>query len=92
MSVPDAPAVHLRYERKFQAPRRSREAVDFHIRLNPGMFSSVFHPRAVNNIYLDSPALRFYFMNTEGAADRTKVRIRWYGDLFGALSRPGRAF
>src|SRR5579872_1124802 len=88
MSVMDAPAIQHRHERKFLVPRPSWDSVEFRIRLNPGVFSSIFHPRAVNNIYLDSPALRFYFMNTEGAAERTKVRIRWYGDLFGALSRP----
>ena len=77
-----------RYERKFLVPAQSWSNVQACIRLNPGMFSGIFQPRTVNNIYLDSASLRLYFRNLEGAADRTKVRIRWYGDLFGAVSRP----
>jgi len=69
-------------------PAGANAALGPGIRLNPGIFSGVYYPRTVNNIYLDSPALRLYFMNLQGAADRTKARIRWYGDLLGLLPRP----
>src|SRR6478672_7582768 len=82
------PLAGYRYERKFLVPPESWSSVHAGIKSNPGMFSSIFQPRAVNNLYLDSPALHLYFMNLEGAAERTKVRIRWYGELFGHLPRP----
>ena len=74
-----ARAESYRYERKFLVPANSWATIEPGIKHNPGIFSSLYHPRTVNNIYLDSPALRLYFMNLEGAAERTKVRIRWYG-------------
>jgi SPX domain protein involved in polyphosphate accumulation len=81
-----------RYERKFLVPANSWATIEPGIKHNPGIFSSLYHPRTVNNIYLDSPALRLYFMNLEGAAERTKVRIRWYGDLRGLLPHPTLEF
>jgi hypothetical protein len=75
-----------RYERKFLVPRPF--AVEPGIRRNPACFSPIYHPRVVNNIYLDSPGLRFYFHSVDGAPDRIKVRIRWYGELLGISSRP----
>ena len=83
-----ARAESYRYERKFLVPADSWSAIEPGIKHNPGLFSGLYYPRTVNNLYLDSPALRLYFMNLEGAAERTKVRIRWYGDLRGSLPRP----
>jgi len=77
-----------RYERKFLVPLAARGAVEPVIRHNPALFAPIYHPRTVNNIYLDSPALRLYFLNVDGAAERTKVRIRWYGELFGPVTKP----
>lgn len=77
-----------RYERKFLVPPSAWGAVETHIRLNPGIFRDIYHPRAVNNLYLDSPSLGLYFMNVAGTADRIKVRIRWYGGLFGEIAQP----
>src|SRR5689334_22615235 len=77
-----------RYERKFLVPSGSGISPEIGIKLNPAIFSPIHHPRTVNNIYLDSPALRLYFMNLQGATARTKVRIRWYGDLLGPLPSP----
>lgn len=83
------PPVSLgRYERKFLVPPSAWNGVETHIRLNPGIFREIYHPRTVNNLYLDSPSLGLYFMNVAGTADRIKVRIRWYGELFGEISRP----
>src|SRR5438128_2681817 len=78
----------FRYERKFVVPREAWSRVESAIRFNPAIFSKAFEPRTVNNLYLDSPALRHYFLNLAGAAERTKVRIRWYGSLFGHVPRP----
>jgi SPX domain protein involved in polyphosphate accumulation len=85
------PATELaghRYERKFAVPPELGSNVLAQIRHNPGLFSSIYHPRTVNNLYLDTAGLDLYFMNLEGAAERMKVRIRWYGELFGEIARP----
>lgn len=78
----------LRYERKFLVPPRWHSTIGRGIKLNPALFSPIYQPRVVNNIYLDSSALRLYFLNLDGAAQRTKVRIRWYGERLGELARP----
>ncbi|MCX6928043.1 MAG: VTC domain-containing protein [Verrucomicrobia bacterium] len=83
-----ASAPSYRYERKFLVPPDSRNSVEPGIRLNPALFSPLYQPRVVNNIYLDSPALGLYFLNLDGAAERTKVRIRWYGNLLGQIAAP----
>jgi hypothetical protein len=77
-----------RYERKFLVPPSAWSGVETHIRLNPALFRDIYHPRTINNLYLDSPALDLYFMNVAGNAERVKVRIRWYGELFGPIPQP----
>lgn len=77
-----------RYERKFLVPLPTPVAVEPVIRHNPALFSPIYHLRTVNNIYLDSPALRLYFLNVDGATERTKVRIRWYGERLGEVAKP----
>ena len=52
------------------------------------MFSEIFHERFVNNIYFDSPNLKFFLDTIEGSAHKIKVRIRWYGNLFGFIKKP----
>ena len=52
------------------------------------MFSQIYKPRYINNIYLDSILLDHYRDSVEGATTRTKFRIRWYGDLFGQILNP----
>ena len=77
-----------RFERKFIVPPEGRCALDIAIRFNPALFAPLHHPRTVHNIYLDSPALRLYFLNGDGVTERTKVRIRWYGADSGTLPQP----
>lgn len=76
-----------RYERKFMLPLSVREVLDV-VRHHPAMFSRAYPPRHVNNIYFDSPGLHNYFATVDGLARRAKVRIRWYGELFGEVSAP----
>jgi hypothetical protein len=42
----------------------------------------------VNNIYLDSFGLRDYYDHVNGIANRTKTRIRWYGQFGAHIERP----
>jgi hypothetical protein len=81
-----------RYERKFFISDLSYAEVELIIRLNPRLFTEIFHPRWVNNIYLDSPELDSYYDNIDGALFRTKIRVRWYGDLMGVIEKPKLEF
>lgn len=77
-----------RYERKFLISALSSQSVESILRLHPAMFAEIYHQRFVNNIYFDSFGLRNYTDNMIGSTRRTKVRIRWYGDLFGNIAKP----
>jgi len=77
-----------RFERKFAIPNFSRSAARQVIGHNPARFTEIFQQRFVNNIYLDTPGLTFFHDNVIGKSSRKKVRIRWYGDLFGDIEKP----
>jgi SPX domain protein involved in polyphosphate accumulation len=78
----------LRYERKFLITDYSYKDMEQMIKFHPACFSEIYHERIVNNIYFDSPGLMHYFDNVEGSPERLKVRIRWYGDIFGKINKP----
>ena len=77
-----------RYERKFFISHLTRYKIESIIRLHPAAFSEIYYERTVNNIYLDSFNMKNYFDNVSGSERRTKVRVRWYGDLLGNIERP----
>ena len=77
-----------RYERKFAIPGLTMLEAEAFIRLLPGMFSEIYYPRMVNNIYLDSLQSQCYFDNLDGLKDRVKVRVRWYNNLLGFVEKP----
>jgi len=79
---------HLRYERKFFVTNLSKHELESAVTLHPAVFSEIYYERAVNNIYLDSFDMTNYFDNVIGLERRTKVRIRWYGDLLGDIQSP----
>lgn len=83
---------HSRYERKFFTPNLDRYEIESLIRLHPAAFSETYWERSVNNIYFDSFNMKSYFDNVFGAEKRVKVRIRWYGDLFGKIAKPALEF
>ena len=78
----------FRYERKFCISEINSQEVESIVNLHPAMFSEIFHKRSVNNIYFDSPELNNYFDNIDGNSRRIKIRIRWYGKLFGEIEKP----
>jgi len=78
----------LRYERKFFVSDLSQHEVGHIVRNHPAMFREVFPARQVNNIYFDTPDARHWRDNVNGLAERTKVRLRWYGETFGAVTKP----
>ncbi len=77
-----------RYERKFVVGDMDYHSIFQQIRMHPAAFREIFHPRYINNIYLDSSEMDFYFDNVSGKGSRKKARIRWYGDMFGNISKP----
>ena len=77
-----------RYERKFFIKELSRYEVESIVNLHPAIFSGIYRQRYVNNIYFDSFSLNSYHENIEGLRDRIKIRIRWYGELFGYVEKP----
>jgi SPX domain protein involved in polyphosphate accumulation len=85
-------AREFRYERKFLIDRLDARQVRGLIVLHPSMFYEPYPPRYVNNLYLDTADLENYRDNVDGAEQRHKVRIRWYGDLFGEIAQPALEF
>ena len=77
-----------RFERKFAIDELNACEVEHLIRKNPSCFSEIFHPRYINNIYLDTYNLNSWHENLIGNTNRVKARIRWYDDLFGKIDSP----
>lgn len=79
---------NYRYERKFIAPEFTKQEVESIVKHHSAMFLEVYYERYVNNIYFDSFNMSNYCDNITGLRDRIKVRIRWYGELFGEIKNP----
>ncbi|OGO17497.1 MAG: hypothetical protein A2Z14_17285 [Chloroflexi bacterium RBG_16_48_8] len=77
-----------RYERKFLITQLSEPQVRSIVGRHKAIFFEVYPPRYVNNIYLDTPMMRNFDDNLIGAAERIKVRVRWYHELFGRVVNP----
>ena len=78
----------FRYERKFFITSVTKDEIEKLIKFHPANFSEVFYERSINNIYFDTPMFKSYFDNIDGNSDRTKVRIRWYGELYDNIKKP----
>lgn len=77
-----------RYERKYLVDRLDEHQTETIIRLHPSLFYEPYPPRYINNFYLDTPEMDNYYDNVGGSGNRRKVRIRWYGELFGKIDKP----
>jgi SPX domain protein involved in polyphosphate accumulation len=77
-----------RYERKYTTPHIDTKRVEHMIRLHPAAFKEAFEKRQINNIYFDSHAKRSFHDNVKGISERYKIRVRWYGKLFGRITKP----
>ncbi|PLX14749.1 MAG: hypothetical protein C0598_00650 [Marinilabiliales bacterium] len=85
---PDFNIEKSRYERKFVVDEMNYPGIYQQVRMHPAAFREIYEPRYINNIYLDTNELDFYFDNVSGKGSRKKARIRWYGDLFGNIKKP----
>ncbi len=88
MFFPEFDTENSRFERKFDVGDMMLPQVQQQIRIHPAAFSPIFHPRYINNIYLDTGDFEFYHDNVSGRGSRKKARIRWYGDLLGKIEKP----
>jgi len=79
---------NYRYERKFFISELTKQEVESIVKLHPAMFSENYHQRYINNIYFDSLDLNNFYDNIDGALNRLKFRIRWYGNLFQEIKNP----
>lgn len=93
VKVADAPArqpdaSEYRYERKFLVSNLNKSDIEALIRFHPAAFSEIYYERTINNVYFDSSTLDSYFAAVDGELNRTKCRLRWYGELFGFVKKP----
>ncbi|MBE9468711.1 MAG: polyphosphate polymerase domain-containing protein [Bacteroidetes bacterium] len=77
-----------RFERKFAVNNLSIQEIESIVKRNSVLFCEIFKQRFINNIYLDTQNLTCFFDNNIGNTNREKIRIRWYGDMFGLISHP----
>lgn len=77
-----------RYERKCVVEALILPQVQALVRQHPKMFYAAYPPRYVNSLYLDTVEMDNYHDNVIGAPERRKVRLRWYGDPLGEITRP----
>ena len=77
-----------RFERKFVLENSSLSYAKMLIKTSVGIFSPIYQKRRVNNIYFDTPNLTSYYENHFGKSERTKIRVRWYGETFGLIDEP----
>lgn len=70
----------MRYENKIVFNQALYAEIYQKILSSPYFFTEIFHERQINNIYLDTEIYKNYYDNLTGVQNRTKHRIRWYGD------------
>ncbi len=70
-----------RYEYKYTIEGLPLEAILHTIRYHSAGFSEAYPQRQVNNFYLDTVNLDFFYQNVDGISRRRKFRYRWYGDF-----------
>lgn len=78
----------MRYERKYRIEDQTYEQVRIEILSIVGAFAESYPDRWVNSIYLDSTDFSALRENQSGVSNRSKYRLRWYGDLYEDILTP----
>lgn len=78
----------MRFERKYRIIHLDKYKVEQAINLHPAGFRKIFQNRQVNNIYFDTPDYQTFRHNIEGANQRKKYRLRWYGKDLQQINHP----
>jgi len=76
----------MRFERKYRITHLTKSTVEQAVKLHPAGFQKIFPNRQVNNIYFDTPDYQTYRHNVDGANQRKKYRLRWYGTDLQAIT------
>ena len=71
-----------RYERKALVSIIDLHEIEMYVKCHFSLLQKSYPDRFINNIYFDTYDFQSYSDNIEGAHDRVKLRIRWYGELF----------
>ncbi len=77
----------FRFERKFRTTGFAPKHVEAMIKTHPAGFYEAFPMRRNNSMYFDSLDYDRFVQNVEGERDRTKARIRWYGEMRGLVEK-----
>ncbi len=76
---------NLRFERKIIESILDPRKIELIIKNHPALFKEIYHPRRINNIYLDTELKKDFNENEDGINKRKKIRIRWYNKTFGQI-------
>ena len=79
---------NYRYERKIVVTSFNEQEIEMLVKQHPSLLNCNKITLVDNHIYFDSIDFINYYDNIDGVMDRSKVRIRWYGDLFGRIEKP----
>ena len=77
--------MELRFERKYTLPGDRARDLELFLKLHPEVVRRAYPPRWINSVYLDTPDFADYHRHVEGASKRSKLRVRWYGELEGEV-------
>lgn len=88
MNIKFSSSKNMRYERKFLIKTFNVHEIEMIVKRHPAVFIESYPSRLVNNIYFDTRSMSSFIDNIEGLSKRMKVRIRWYGSLFGKIEKP----
>lgn len=77
-----------RYERKFVLPQADYNHFMLMLKKSAYGFRQAYPERFINSIYFDDFDLTRCYENIDGVADRTKIRVRWYGECNGVAPAP----
>ncbi len=78
----------MRHEKKYRIEHSSLGEVKQVLLSHPVSFSTAFPDRHINSIYFDTAQLTSFLQNQDGISQRTKYRIRWYGDSLTNIKSP----
>ena len=70
-----------RYEVKSVLAEYELQTIRNWLAMHPAAFQPLHQPRTVNNVYFDTWDLGACRDNISGISIRTKMRLRWYGEL-----------
>jgi hypothetical protein len=78
-----------RYETKYLLTVSNSESILINaIKRHPACFREIHSQRRVNSVYFDTVDFTTASDNIAGIAERLKVRVRWYGKIYGNNIHP----